>query len=268
MSLNQDRVLDRANVNLMDANTNPMGDQAQQLVIPSHNTPTNGNKAGDRPHLKPLRRGSLLLIALIGWIPLKIGISLRRLLYRLIFRHIGIDVEIQPGSEFSWPNNIELGDRARLHRDVRVRCREGESTVRFREWAHIDRGVDIKMHLVGGEIEIGAHTYIGPYTCLSGNLIKIGSYCMVASHSGIYANNHVFADATRKIVEQKNSYQGIVIEDDCWLGTGVKVLDGVTIGKGSVIGAGAVVTKSIPAYSIAVGVPARVIGHRDDAVSV
>ena len=54
-----------------------------------------------------------------------------------------------------------------------------------------------------------------------------------------------------------------MIEDDCWLGTGAKVLDGVRIGRGCVIGAGAVVTKDIPPYSIAVGVPAKVIGRRD-----
>ncbi|NUQ39504.1 MAG: hypothetical protein HUU23_17315 [Caldilineales bacterium] len=54
----------------------------------------------------------------------------------------------------------------------------------------------------------------------------------------------------------------IVIEDDVWLGVGAIVLDGVTIGRGAVIGAGAVVTESIPAYAIAVGAPARVVGHR------
>ncbi|MBA2748254.1 MAG: acyltransferase, partial [Tatlockia sp.] len=56
--------------------------------------------------------------------------------------------------------------------------------------------------------------------------------------------------------------QGVVIEDNCWLGYGVKVLDGVTIGEGSVIGAGAVVTKDIPPYSVAVGVPAKVVRSR------
>jgi acetyltransferase-like isoleucine patch superfamily enzyme len=55
-----------------------------------------------------------------------------------------------------------------------------------------------------------------------------------------------------------------VIEDDCWLGTGVKVLDGVTIGQGSVVGAGAVVTKDIPPYSVAVGIPSKVIAQRNN----
>jgi acetyltransferase-like isoleucine patch superfamily enzyme len=78
----------------------------------------------------------------------------------------------------------------------------------------------------------------------------------------MYSNNHVFSDPDQTIMSQGLETKGIVIEDDCWLGTGVRVMDGVTIGKGCVIGAGAVVTKDIPPYSVAVGVPARVISQR------
>ncbi|MGQ9872018.1 DapH/DapD/GlmU-related protein [Leptodesmis sp.] len=52
--------------------------------------------------------------------------------------------------------------------------------------------------------------------------------------------------------QQGHSYKGIVIEDDCWLGTGVRVLDGVTIGKGSIIGAGSVVIKDVPTEAVGV----------------
>ncbi|NEO99003.1 MAG: acyltransferase [Symploca sp. SIO2E9] len=203
-----------------------------------------------------------LLIAFLEWIPLSVGRGLRRLAYRTIFAHIGTCVEIQTGVEFAYTGSIEIGDWVRLYRDVRIRCLGNNSKIRLKDWAHIDRGVDIKTHW-SGEIEIGEHTYIGPYTCLSGNYIKVGNYCLIASHSGLYANNHIFEDSTRPIVEQGNSYKGIVIEDDCWLGSGVKVVDGITIGQGSVIGTGAVVTKDIPPYSIAVGVPAKVIAKRD-----
>ncbi|MEB3336520.1 MAG: DapH/DapD/GlmU-related protein [Leptolyngbyaceae bacterium] len=73
----------------------------------------------------------------------------------------------------------------------------------------------------------------------------------------------MFKSIDTPINEQGLIGLGVVIEDDCWLGCGAKVMDGITIGKGSVIGAGAVVTKSLPPYSIAVGVPARIIGKRD-----
>lgn len=203
-----------------------------------------------------------LLIALLGWIPLSVGRTLRRMVYRTMFARIGTCVDIQTGVEFAYTSSIEIGDYVWLHRDVRIRCLGKNSKISLKDWVHIDRGVDIKTHR-SGEIEIGEHTYIGPYTCLSGNGIKIGNYCLIASHSGLYANNHIFDDSTRPIVTQGNSYKGIVIEDDCWLGSGVRVVDGITIGQGSVIGTGAVVTKDIPPYSIAVGVPAKVIAKRD-----
>ncbi|NEO29042.1 MAG: acyltransferase [Symploca sp. SIO3C6] len=203
-----------------------------------------------------------LLIALLGSIPLSVGRGLRRLVYRTTFAHIGACVDIQTGVEFAYTSGIEIGDWVKLYRDVRIRCLGDNSKIRLKDRTNLDRGVDIKTHR-SGEIEIGEHTYIGPYTCLSGDYIKIGNYCLIASHSGLYANNHIFDDSTRPIIKQGNSYKGIVIEDDCWLGSGVRVVDGITIGQGSVIGTGAVVTKDIPPYSIAVGVPAKVIAKRD-----
>ncbi len=129
------------------------------------------------------------------------------------------------------------------------------------EGAHIDHGVYLQS--LGGCIEVGEMTYIGPYVCMAGpGNITIGKNCLIASHSSAYANNHIFSDPHISIDSQGVTCESIVIEDDCWLGTGVRVLDGVTIGKGSIIGAGAVVTKSLPPYSIAVGVPAKVIRQR------
>ncbi len=203
-----------------------------------------------------------LVFALATGIPMSLGSTLRRQLFRGVFARMGDGVQIQPGAEFVGAEHIEIGNQVTIHRDVRIRSFGRSSKVVIADCVELDRGVDIKIHH-DGEMEIGEYTYIGPYTCLSGNNIKIGKDCLIASHSGIYANNHTFSDSRRKIREQGNNYQGITIEDNCWLGSGVRVLDGVTIGEGSVIGAGAVVTKNIPAYSIAVGVPAKAIARRD-----
>ena len=86
---------------------------------------------------------------------------------------------------------------------------------------------------------------------------------MIASRCAFMPYQHGFADTHRPMREQPLTSRGdIVIEDDVWLGVGVTVMDGVTIGQGAIIGAGAVVTKDIPPYTIAGGVPARVIGAR------
>jgi acetyltransferase-like isoleucine patch superfamily enzyme len=79
----------------------------------------------------------------------------------------------------------------------------------------------------------------------------------------IAPSNHVFSDRHKRIHEQGESRQGIVIEDDVWIGAGARILDGVVIREGTVVGAGAVVTKSTEPYAVVVGVPARKISTRD-----
>ena len=74
----------------------------------------------------------------------------------------------------------------------------------------------------------------------------------------LIASTHIHANINRPIVDQGFTAEGIFIEDDVWLGAGVKVLDGVTIGTGTIVGAGSFVTTDLPAYSIAAGAPALV----------
>ncbi|MBD2242520.1 acyltransferase [Nostoc sp. FACHB-888] len=192
------------------------------------------------------------------------GVKLRALLYRTIFAQIGSSVYIQDGVEFLSTDSIEIGNGVYIFKGVRM---DGKGNENNR--IHLKNGVVIERNVVIGAlnntcIDIGQDTFIGPNVCISGpGDIKIGKHCLIAAHTGIYANNHNFTDPTEPIKYQGITCEGIVIEDDCWLGHGVKVLDGVTIGRGSVIGAGAVVTKDIPPFSVAVGIPARVIKSRD-----
>jgi acetyltransferase-like isoleucine patch superfamily enzyme len=167
----------------------------------------------------------------------------------------------------AYPNcRIELGHAVILADSVTLKGGGANSQILVHDQVKLDRGVDVSGY-ANGCIEIGQTTYIGPYGCLAGPNIKIGRDCLIASHVGIYANNRNFADPDRPINQQGITSRGIVIENNCWLGTGVKVLAGVTIGEGSVIGAGSVVTHDIPPYSVAVGVPAKVISHRSRPAS-
>lgn len=116
----------------------------------------------------------------------------------------------------------------------------------------------------GGNIYIGDYVNINPFSVLYGyGGLKIGNRVSVASGCTIVPMSHVFSDPNRFIQEQGLTAKGIAIEDDVWIGANVTILDGVKIGRGSVIGAGSVVTKDIPAYSIAVGVPCEVIRKRE-----
>lgn len=226
-----------------------------------------------------------LVTGLVGWIPKKPGMVLRNLLYPTILDQMGDQVRVESGVDFRGSAQIAIGNHSFIGRNTcldasavqgriqignhcyildmaRLIIFSGNAKITLGDYVGIDRGVDIRA-LDQECIEIGRSTYIGPYTCMAGpGQIKIGVNCLIASHCGIYANQHIFSDLTMPIVDQGTTQKGIVIEDDCWLGSGVKVLDGVIIGHGSVIGAGAVVTKDIPPLSIAVGVPAKVISSR------
>lgn len=92
--------------------------------------------------------------------------------------------------------------------------------------------------------------------------ITIGNQVLVAAGARMITRKHGFADIDLPMAEQGYTHAPIVIEDDVWIGFGAIILPGVTIGKGSIVGAGAVVTKSIEPYSVVGGVPARLIRKR------
>jgi acetyltransferase-like isoleucine patch superfamily enzyme len=193
----------------------------------------------------------LTIINFFGWIPRPLGTLLRGYIYRSIVASMGKSVQIHAGVEFLKANSIAFGDEVKILRDVRINMKPANNSLHIGNEVCIDRGVDIRAAGVNCKIEIGDRSYLGPYVCIAGpGYIKIGKECLIASQTGIYANNHR---------EYGLSREGIEIQDNCWLGSGVKVLDGVTIGRESIIGAGAVVTRDIPPHSTAVGIPAKVI---------
>ena len=75
---------------------------------------------------------------------------------------------------------------------------------------------------------------------------------MFGPKCSLFAENHNFSDTETSIKSQGVNQKGITVEDDCWIGSNVTILDGVTIGRGSVIGAGTLITKDVPAGSIVV----------------
>ncbi len=113
------------------------------------------------------------------------------------------------------------------------------------------------------KIEIGKNSSLNAGCMLNGyGGIKIGNNVRIASYTIINSVDHEFTNPDLPV--NKQGYWGakVVIEDNVWIGANVIINKGVTIGHNSVIGAGSVVTKDIPSYSIAVGVPCRVIKSR------
>jgi acetyltransferase-like isoleucine patch superfamily enzyme len=115
----------------------------------------------------------------------------------------------------------------------------------------------------GGSIRMADDCSVNPYSVLYGHGgLTIGNGVRIAAHCVIVPSNHIIDQPQTPIYQLGTTAEGIHIEDYVWIGCGVRILDGVTIGRNSVIAAGAVVSKSIPPDSIAGGVPAKVIRGR------
>jgi acetyltransferase-like isoleucine patch superfamily enzyme len=113
-----------------------------------------------------------------------------------------------------------------------------------------------------GDVLIGDHSLIGMGNVVIGP-VTIGNHVILAQNVVVSGLNHTYENISLPISKQNINTSPIVIEDECWIGANVVIVAGVTIGKHSVIAAGAIVTKDIPAYSVAVGNPARIIKQYD-----
>lgn len=109
-----------------------------------------------------------------------------------------------------------------------------------------------------GEITIGNHTRIGLGNTIIGP-VMIGNNVILAQNVVISALNHKFEDVLMTINQQGVKTDQIIIEDNVWIGANSSVLAGVHIGEHVVVGAGSVVTKDIPPFSVVVGNPARIL---------
>jgi acetyltransferase-like isoleucine patch superfamily enzyme len=116
---------------------------------------------------------------------------------------------------------------------------------------------------LGEGCSIGRGSAIGPFSFVgAAGGVVVGENVLMGNRVSFHSENHRFDDPGRPIREQGVSRRGIRIDDDCWVGANVTFLDGATVGKGCVIGAGSVVRGEIPAYAVAAGVPARVVRSR------
>jgi acetyltransferase-like isoleucine patch superfamily enzyme len=209
------------------------------------------------------------LQALAAGVPTILGIGLRAALYRLM---------------------LQMDGTAAIERNVRLRY---ASLIRLGQGSYLDEGVYIHACPAGVEIgpntlvmhgavlhvynfrnlphagiRIGGDSLIGEYTVIRGQGgVTIGNRVYTSPHTQIIAVNHVFDDPQRPFVDQGITAQGIVIEDDVWLGSAAVVTDGVHIGQGAVVAAGAVVTHDVPPHTVVGGVPARVLREIDGRLS-
>jgi galactoside O-acetyltransferase len=178
--------------------------------------------------------------ACTGLIPGRLGYAVRRAWFGARMRGCG-RCNIGTGCTFICPETISIGDQVGIGRNSFFAADGGSISVG--DHASFNAGVHINAS-AGGEIRIGAWCLIGPNTVMR-------------------TADHGYGDPSRFIRQQGHVVGDICIEDDVWIGANAVVLGGVRIGRGAVVGAGAVVTGDVPSMAVVGGVPAKVIKYRD-----
>jgi acetyltransferase-like isoleucine patch superfamily enzyme len=158
------------------------------------------------------------------------------------------------------PHVITLGF-VFLDRGATVYARRGYGRLIIGKWVHLGVGTALRCH--EGTLSIGDKSNLGREISINCYLdVEVGDSALMADNVYISDFDHRFDDLAIPIKDQGIVKSRVRIERDVWLGTKVTVCRGVVIGEGTVVGANAVVTNDLPAFSVAVGVPARVIKDR------
>jgi acetyltransferase-like isoleucine patch superfamily enzyme len=185
--------------------------------------------------------------------------------YRFRFGHLGRGVRVMPPLLLMGAPHIRIGDRVILEKFVGLSVIPGGS-IEVGDWCELRCFSRIEAH--DGSVRLGQRTSVNAFTLLSGfGGLTIGDDVRIGSHCVVLSSTHRFDSVDATIREQGVEPAPTVIENDVWLGAGCTIIGGVRIGEGSIIGAGAVVTKDVPRFCIATGVPARVTGHRGGSSS-
>jgi acetyltransferase-like isoleucine patch superfamily enzyme len=188
--------------------------------------------------------------------------------YRLRLGALGDDCHIDPGVSFQYPGRIRVGEGVGIGRNAALRANtDANPGIALGKGVNINDAVVINANR--GFVTLGERSWLGPFCLVYGNGgVTIGRNVLVAGHTTINTVSHATERCDIPINDQPVLTGPVVIEDDVWIGLNVVILQGVTLGHGCIVGAGAVVTRSIPPWSIAVGVPARVVGRRTGAPAV
>ena len=198
---------------------------------------------------------------LFGWMPTLLGIAIRAATYRLMMPMRGW-CAIEPGTRLRFANHIHLAHGSYIDQGVYIHACPAGVTIGPRTLVMHSSVLHVYnfRNLPHAGITIGADSLIGEMNVIRGQGgVTIGDRVYTSPLVQIIAVNHVFDDPARPFVEQGITAEGIVIEDDVWIGSGAIITDGVRVGKGAVIAAGAVVTKDVPSHVVVGGVPARIL---------
>ncbi len=178
---------------------------------------------------------------------------------------IGKHVKIECKKKISCGKGVTIGDYTYINALCKGGVRIGNNVSIGRKCSIECTGVLRNLGeslTIGNNVGIAENSFIG----VRGQ-VYIGDNCIFGPNVKIHSENHIFTCTNVPIKLQGEQRKGVRIEEDCWIGSGAIILDGVHIGKGSIIAAGAVVNKDVESYTIVGGVPAKLIRHREELES-
>ena len=206
-----------------------------------------------------------LIILFSSWIPGALGIFIRSKLYPLILGKVGKGVLFGCNIVLRHPKKIFLGNNIFIDDNVMIDAKGKDNKGIILE-DEVFIGRNSILSCKGGDIILKERANVG-FNCevYSSNRVEIGADTLLAAYTYIVGGGNYNLERTDIPISQQPDFEGkggIILERDIWVGAHCVILDGVKIGTGSVIAAGAIVNKDVPQMSIVGGLPAKVIRNR------
>ena len=206
-----------------------------------------------------------LIITLTSWVPGALGLVLRMKLYPLLLGKVGRGVTFGQNVIIRHPHKIKIGDNVIIDDNV-VLDAKGQDNNGIIIGDKVFIGRNTILNCKNGDIILDDNVNIGFNSQIfSASSVKLGKNALIAAYCYMIGGTHKFNRLDVSPLEQERESKGIELKENIWLGSGVQVTDGTVIGRDCIIGTSAVVNSDIPDYSIAVGIPAKVIKNRKEA---
>ena len=205
-----------------------------------------------------------LVVLLSQSVPGAAGLALRKTMYPWLLGSCGRGVAFGQNVVLRHPHKIHIGNNVVIDDNCLVDAK-GETNLGIRIGDGVFIGRNTILSCKNGDIHLADGANLG-FNCevFSASRVTIGRHVLIAAYAYVIGGDHDFSDPAKAVISQSRVSAGVSIGDGVWIGAGAKILDGVAIGDNAVVGAAAVVRESVPPNSIAVGIPARVVGSRTD----
>jgi acetyltransferase-like isoleucine patch superfamily enzyme len=209
-----------------------------------------------------------LIMSLVGGFPGAMGLALRKILFPRLLGACGQSTVFGPAVTMRHCRKIKLG-RNVVIADGCILDARGDHNQGIEVGDNALIGQRNLLICKDGDIHIGSGVVSGTYTAvyaLNGNVVRIGSDVAIGPFACIGNASYKFDRLDVPIAYQGHDLKGgTTIGPDCWIGERASILDGVTVGRGAIVAAGAVVTRDVPDFAIVGGVPAKLIRMRTDS---